>query len=65
MSVASAQTKAKVKIGTYIKFGKYNGQPILWRVIHNDENGNPVLFADRILSIKAFDASGNYHFEIQ
>jgi hypothetical protein len=62
MSVASAQTKAKVKIGTYIKFGKYNGQPILWRVIHNDENGNPVLFADRILSIKAFDASGNYHF---
>jgi chitodextrinase len=50
-----------VKIGDYIQFGKYNDEPIMWRVIHKDENGNPVLFADRILSIKAFDASGSYH----
>jgi hypothetical protein len=50
-----------VKIGDYIQFGKYDNQPILWRVIHLDSNGDPMLFAERILSLKAFDAKGNKH----
>lgn len=49
------------KIGDYVRFGTYNGQPIVWRVIHNDTNKNPILFADRIISVKAFDAAGPYH----
>lgn len=50
-----------LKIGDYIEFGKYDEQPILWRVIHIDEDGNPLLFSDRILSLKAFDSMGKYH----
>ncbi|MGL5258328.1 MAG: DUF6273 domain-containing protein, partial [Proteocatella sp.] len=50
-----------LKIGDYIEFGKYDEQPILWRVIHIDENGNPLIFSDRILSLKAFDSMGDYH----
>jgi hypothetical protein len=52
-----------MNIGDYIQFGKYNNIPILWRVIHKDANGDSVLFADRILTIKAFDARGSYHSE--
>ena len=50
-----------IKIGDYIQFGRYNDVPILWRVIHKDAKGDPILFADRILTIKAFDSRGNYH----
>lgn len=51
----------KLKIGDYIQFGKYNNTAILWRVININEDGNPLLFSDRIISLKAFDAAGNYH----
>ena len=50
-----------VNIGEYIAFGKYNNQPILWRVINKDSDGNPLLFAERILTLKPFDKEGNYH----
>jgi chitodextrinase len=62
--VFTAKTKTinrDMKIGDYIQFGTYNNAPILWRVIHVDSNGHPVVFSDRILSFKAFDAKGNYH----
>ncbi len=52
-----------LKIGDYIRFGKYYNQPIIWRVIHKDEDDNPMLFSDKIISIKAFDAAGKYHPE--
>lgn len=51
----------ELKIGDYVQFGKYNDALILWRVIHIDQDGNPLLFSDRILSLKAFDAGGDYH----
>lgn len=50
-----------LKIGDYIEFGKYNDTPIVWRVIHIDQYGNPLIFSDRIISLKAFDSSGTYH----
>ena len=50
-----------LKIGDYIEFGKYDEQPILWRVIHIDEDGNPLIFSDKIISLKMFDAKGSYH----
>jgi len=55
---------ANVAVGKYIKFGSYNGQPIVWRVIHKqdidgDTNDDLMLFADRIISLKAFDATGD------
>ena len=51
----------EIKVGDYVQFGKYNNAPILWRVISRDANGDPMLLADRILTLKAFDASGSYH----
>lgn len=50
-----------LKIGDYIELGKYDEQPILWRVIHIDKDGNPLLFSDKIISLKMFDAKGSYH----
>lgn len=53
---------AALKVGDYVQFGSYNGDPILWRVINIDESG-PLLLSDRILSMKAFDAAGSYHID--
>ena len=64
-SAGNAQTSAmKVDIstllpnGSYVKFGTYNGVPIIWRVIA-EEAGKPLLMANNALSIKAFDAKGD------
>jgi hypothetical protein len=53
--------KSAVDIGDYIQFGKYNNAPILWRVINKDADGTATFLADRILTVKAFDAKGSYH----
>src|SRR5690606_34292540 len=55
------RAKEFFKKGDIIEFGNYNNEPILWQVVHIDENGNPLLFSKRILTIKAFDASGDKH----
>ncbi len=59
--IRSPQAKSSLEIGEYVRFGTYENTPILWRVIHKESNGNPILFADRILAVKAFDAGGSYH----
>ncbi len=59
--VAIQVSKVQLVLGDYVLFGKYNNAPILWRVIHKDSNSDPILFADRILTLKAFDAKGSYH----
>ena len=51
--------KDKFAEGTYVQLGTYSDEPILWRV-YQAEDGNAYLMADQIISIKAFDASGNY-----
>lgn len=58
---AAAPTLA---VGDYVQFGSYYGAPITWRVINKDGSGNPLLFAEDILTMKAFDAAGNYHTHI-
>jgi hypothetical protein len=51
-----------ISIGDYVQFGMYNNAPILWRAIHKDPTtGNPILLADRILTMKAFDSKGFFH----
>jgi len=49
---------ADINTGDYVQMGTYNGTPILWRCITTDDNG-PLLLSDEILSLKAFDASGD------
>lgn len=55
-ALAAKVTTAKdIKIGQYITFGTYDKEPILWRVIDIDKEGNPLLYAENILTYKAFD----------
>lgn len=52
------QAVATLKIGDYVQMGSYYGEPILWRCVDIDENG-PLILADKILTIKPYDAGGN------
>ncbi len=55
---AQVSLSGELPIGSYVQFGEYEDKPIIWQVIHNDENGS-VLFARDIVSYKAFDAKGD------
>ena len=53
---ASAASGSDLKVGDYVQFGSYNGSPILWRVIDVDSKNGPLLFSEKILTLKCFDA---------
>ena len=53
---ASAASGSALKVGDYVQFGSYNGSPILWRVIDVDSKNGPLLFSEKILTLKCFDA---------
>jgi hypothetical protein len=46
-----------LKIGDYVNFGRYDGEPVEWRVININRYGNPLLLSAKIISIKPFDAA--------
>lgn len=52
-------------LGDHVLFGTYLGEPIEWRVIRVEENGEVVLIAEHILTMKAFNAadSGNFNYD--
>jgi hypothetical protein len=54
-------TKKKLELGDYIEFGSYESEPILWRVIQIDEQGDPLLWSDKILCLRPFDLPGALH----
>lgn len=54
-------TKIAIKIGDYVQMGKYYDEPILWRCVDIDENGS-LMLADKILTIKPFDAKGSHKY---
>lgn len=56
-------TGSSLKVGDFVELGQYEKEPIIWQVIHIDEEGNPLLFSRRILTVKAFDASGSQYDE--
>lgn len=47
-----------LKKGDYVLFGRYLDEPILWKIV-SVEGGRPLLVSERIICLKAFDASGN------
>jgi len=59
-----------LKIGDYVQFGRYASKPILWRGIEDSANpdakvgdviiGDPLLFSDKIICRKPFDAVGQH-----
>jgi len=52
-------------LGDSVWFGTYLGEPIEWRVIQVEDNGEVVLIAENILTLKAFNAadSGNFNYD--
>lgn len=42
--------------GTYVQFGKYQGDPIVWKCISTEDENGILLLSDKILTLKAFDA---------
>ncbi len=57
ISAAASDPVTNIKIGEYLQMGTYNGKPILWRCIGYDDYGDPLMFSDKILTIKPFDAA--------
>ncbi len=51
------------KVGSYIQFGRYYDEPILWRVVSQNADGDPLLLSDRIITFKAFDAGKSNFYE--
>ena len=54
-----------IELGDTVVMGQYNGAPIEWRVIKfNDDGKSAVVLADKILTMKCFDAaeSGTYNY---
>lgn len=56
------KTTVKLREGDYVLFGRYTGEPILWKVVETD--GKVLIISEKIICFKAFDACGtdeNYH----
>lgn len=53
-----AASKPDIKVGDYVKMGKYNNASILWRCVSIDDNG-PLMLADKIVDTLAYDAKTN------
>lgn len=49
-------------LGDRIVFGTYLKEPIVWRVLRAETNGEVVLIAENILTMKAFDAADSGQF---
>ncbi len=60
----SVSDEAEMLLGETIVFGRYNEEPIKWRVIKiSDDNTKAVVISDRILTMKCYDAAegGKYN----
>lgn len=54
-----AEDIKEMGVGDYVQFGQYWGDPIVWRVINKNDDGSLMLYSDKILCCKAFDANGD------
>mgnify|MGYP000214069718 CR=1 FL=1 len=54
-----ADNKPTIEIGNYIQMGTYDGKPIVWRCVANDDNG-PLMLSDKVLcDYMPYDAQTN------
>ena len=58
---SEASTGSSLKVGDFVELGQYENESVVWQVVSIDADGNPLLFSRRILTIKAFDASGSQY----
>ena len=55
----AADNKPTIEIGNYIQMGTYDGKPIVWRCVANDDNG-PLMLSDKVLcDYMPYDAQTN------
>lgn len=62
MACQNSTSKAAVGIGDYIVLGSYLDEPILWRCVDIDPNGQ-LMLSDRIICLKPFDATGVHVYQ--
>lgn len=55
--IPSALAEGEISVGEYVRLGRYNGMPIVWRCVDIDENG-ALMLSDKIIMTKAYDAAG-------
>lgn len=48
-----------LKINELVTFGNYDGEPIQWRVINKTKEGYALLWSEKVLTIKRYDAPGD------
>jgi hypothetical protein len=53
----ATQVVTTLKLGDYVEFGSYNSSPIIWRVINVNDDSSVMLYSEKILCIKPFDAA--------
>ena len=59
LQVRAADNKPTIEIGDYIQMGTYEGTPIVWRCVAEDDNG-PLMLSDRVLcDYMPYDAQTN------
>ena len=56
--LTTVKASSPIKIGDYVQMGTYDGEPILWRCVDEDENG-PLMLSDKILCRKMYDGAGD------
>ena len=63
LQAGAADAKTDIKIGDYIRLGKYNNESVLWRCVSVDDNG-PLMLSDRVLEdYMPYDAMTNDNAE--
>jgi len=62
-SCTSTISNVTLRLGDYVQMGRYYDEPILWCCVDVDENG-PLMLAERILTLKPFDAPGNHNISM-
>lgn len=64
IDVNEVSNTSNLNIGDIISFGTYLGKPIAWRVVNISETGYPLISAENVLDIRAFDTPGDYSYEL-
>jgi len=53
---ANADDSSLIQLGTYIQFGQYNEEPILWKCVSTDDENGKLILSDKIICLKAYDS---------
>lgn len=63
MESEPALLKKELELGDSVTFGTYNDEPVVWRVVHFQDNGSKaVLVTENIITMKAYDAADSDGF---